>query len=77
MYHVYPSEVRATMEAITSLQIVEIFGAEGFLGALDGELSRLPSEHAEEWLELLNRHRAGKELIGCADHILAVTRKRT
>lgn len=33
MHHVYPLEVHATMEAILSLQMAEIFGAEVFFGS--------------------------------------------
>jgi len=36
MRHMYLSQIRGFIKAVESLWVVEIFGAEGFLGAMDG-----------------------------------------
>jgi hypothetical protein len=38
MHHMYLSQIRRVIKAVESLWVVEIFGAEGFLGAMDGKV---------------------------------------
>jgi hypothetical protein len=42
---------------------------------MDGTVSKLPPEHLDERLILLNQYRADDALLGSADHIVAVIKK--
>jgi hypothetical protein len=65
MRHMYLSQICRFIKAVESLWVVEIFGAEGFLGAMDGKV-------LNKWLQLLNEYR---DLLRSADHMVAVARK--
>ena len=59
-------------------ELIELRSAEGILGGgLDAKLAEASDEVVQAWADLLFDNYSGNtEHVGCADHLLAVLRKR-
>jgi hypothetical protein len=59
-------------------ELIELRSAEGILsGGLDAKLAEASDEVVQAWADLLfDKYSSNTEHLGCADHLLAVLRRR-
>lgn len=62
-----------------TLELVELRSQEGILGgSLDAALSKSEPQVIQAWADLMyEKYSTGEEHLGCADHLVAVLKKKT
>jgi hypothetical protein len=62
-----------------TLELVELRSQEGILGgSLDAALSKSQPQVVQAWADLMyEKYSTGEEHLGCADHLLAVLKKKS
>ncbi|KAL5365840.1 S-adenosyl-L-methionine-dependent methyltransferase [Aspergillus floccosus] len=76
-YHSTPEDVKAIFMAVPELQLERLVSCEGFLGGgLSSRISELEQGAYERWVDVVLRFAEDQNILGNADHLLAVARRK-
>ncbi|KAG2416277.1 hypothetical protein HFD88_007492 [Aspergillus terreus] len=75
-YHSNPEDVKATFLAVPELRLERLVSCEGFLGGgLASKINELEHGAYERWVDVVLQFAEDQNILGNADHLLAVARK--
>lgn len=74
-YSIHPSEVAPLLEG-TGFRLLALLGLEGLTSHIDEKLNQASPEVWDAWVDLNYRLAQDESILGAAEHLLAVARKR-
>jgi hypothetical protein len=76
-YHSDPEKVRALFMTVPELELERLVACEGILGGgLASKISELQHDAYERWVDVVLRFAEYQNILGNADHLLAVARRK-